>query len=140
MRTHSATLSLALIALAALSISGCSGNGNKEAAALTEVHVKLSEFKVEMDKTSLPAGPVKFIIENAGMVVHEVVLESAGADDKPFEQGGKESEVENIEPGKSATLEWMIDKAGSYQLACHITGAEDHYAHGMKIEFTVTPP
>jgi uncharacterized cupredoxin-like copper-binding protein len=130
----------AVIALAALSLVGCGSTNNKEAATPTEVHVKLSEYKVEMDKTSIPAGPVKFIIENAGMVVHEVVLEPAMADDKPFEQGGKESEVENIEPGKSATLEWIIDKAGSYQLACHIAGAEDHYAHGMKVEFAVTAP
>ena len=102
--------------------------------------MKLSEYKVEMDKTSIPAGPVKFMIDNAGMVTHEVVLEPAGINDKPFEAGGKESEVEDIEAGKSATLEWTIDKAGSYQLACHINGDEDHYAHGMVMTFTVTAP
>jgi uncharacterized cupredoxin-like copper-binding protein len=135
MRTHSIVPMFVMLVLAALSLFGCGAN---KAAAPTEVHIKLSEFKVEMDKTSIPAGPVKFIIENAGMAVHEVVLEPAGADDKPMEAGGKESEVENIEPGRSATLEWTIDKAGPYQLACHITGAEDHYAHGMVKAFTVS--
>jgi len=127
----------AMLVMAALSLPGCGGN---KTAAPTEVHVKLTEYKVEMDKTTIPAGPVKFIIDNAGTVLHEVVLEPAGAADKPFEAGGKESEVENIEPGKSATLEWTIDKAGPYQLACHITEGGDHYAHGMVTAFTVSAP
>ena len=126
-----------IFTVATLLLFSCSGD---KTATPTEVHVKLSEFKIEMDKTSIPAGPVKFIIDNAGMVVHEVVLEPAGADDKPMESGGKESEVENIEPGKSGTLEWTIDKTGPYQLACHITGDTDHYAHGMVIKFTVSTP
>src|SRR5436190_24399810 len=111
MRTRSALL---MFVIAALSLFGCGGN---KTATPTEVHVKLSEFKIEMDKTSIPAGPVKFIIDNAGMVVHEVVLEPAGADDKPMESGGKESEVENIETGKSDSTDWNLDKTGPYQPA-----------------------
>ena len=136
MRKRSAMLPFAILAAVVLPLAAC----NAKVAVPTEVHVKLTEFEVEMDKTSIPAGPVKFIIDNAGMVVHEVVLEAGGSDDKPMEAGGKESEVENIEPGKSATLEWTIDKAGQYQLACHVNKDEDHYAHGMVIAFTVTAP
>jgi hypothetical protein len=55
---------------ATLLLFSCSGN---KTATPTEVHVKLSEFKIEMDKTNIPAGPVNFIIDNAGMVLHEVV-------------------------------------------------------------------
>ena len=101
----------------------------------TEIQAKLSEFKIELDKTSIPAGPVKFIIMNEGTVTHEVVLEPAGAKDEPFEKDGKVSEAEDIEPGTSTTLEWTIDAPGEYQLACYIEG---HFEAGMVTTFTVT--
>lgn len=135
-----------LLPISVLLTYGCAGNTedkpvvSKTTASPTEVHVKLTEYKVEMDKTSVPAGPVKFLIENAGKITHEVVLEAGGAKDEPMKSGDKESEVENIEAGKSATLEWTIDKPGSYQLACHIDAGEDHFAHGMVAMFTVTAP
>jgi len=135
MRKHSAVLLLVILLLAALSAAAC--GGAKTPAGPTEVHVQLNEFEVEMDKTSIPAGPVKFIFENVGVVTHEAVLEAAGDNDKPFEAGGKESEAEDIEPGKSATLEWTIDTPGQYQLACHVEG---HYENGMVTTFTVTAP
>lgn len=106
----------------------------------TEVHVKLTEYKVEMDKTSIPAGLVKFTIDNTGTLTHEVVLEMAGDDDKPLELNDTESEAENILPGKSATLEWNIDKAGDYQLACHISEPSDHFKSGMVTTFKVVAP
>ncbi|MBI3359803.1 MAG: cupredoxin domain-containing protein [Chloroflexi bacterium] len=138
MRRQSAILAVVILAVAALSLAAC---GGKAAGGPTEVHVKLTEFKVEMDKTSIPAGPVKFIIDNAGKEKHEVVLEPAGINDVPFEVNGKASEAEDIEAGKSATLEWTIDKPGQYQLACHITeNNEDHYANGMVTTFTVAAP
>lgn len=135
MRKQTAVLLLVIVAVAALSLAACGPKGP------TQVHVKLTEFKIEMDKTSIPAGPVKFIIDNAGAAVHEVVLEPAGVDDQPFEVSGKASEIEDIASGASATLEWTIDTPGDYQLACHIKeGNEDHYASGMVTTFTVTAP
>jgi uncharacterized cupredoxin-like copper-binding protein len=99
----------------------------------------MSEFEFEMDKTSIPAGPVRFIFENAGNETHEAVLEPAGAVNEPFEANGKESEVEDVMPGQTATLEWTIDQPGEYQLGCHITeNDEDHFALGMVTTFTVT--
>lgn len=137
MRKQSFVLLAALLAVAALTLAACGG----APSGPTEVHVKLTEFKIEMDKASIPAGPVKFIIDNAGEEVHEVVLEPAGIDDQPFEVNGKASEVEDIAAGQSATLEWTIDQPGQYQLACHINdNNEDHYANGMVMEFTVTAP
>jgi uncharacterized cupredoxin-like copper-binding protein len=122
----------------ALSLAAC---GGQTSSGPTEVHVKLSEFKVEMDKTSIPAGPVRFLLDNAGNETHEVVLELTGVDDQPFEVNGKVSEAEDIGAGQSATLEWTIDQPGEYQLACHINeNNEDHYANGMVMKFTVTAP
>jgi uncharacterized cupredoxin-like copper-binding protein len=138
MRKQTTLLLIVILSVAALSLAACGGS---QAGGPTVVHVKLTDFKVEMDKTSLPAGPVKFIIENAGQVTHEAVLEPAGVDDEPLELNGKESEAENIAAGTSATLEWTLDKPGDYQLACHIKeGDEDHYASGMVETFTVTAP
>jgi uncharacterized cupredoxin-like copper-binding protein len=137
MRKQSAILLVVILTGAALSLAACGG----KPSGPTEVHVKLTEFKVEMDKTSIPAGPVKFLIDNAGALKHELVLEPAGVDDQPFEANGKASEAEGIEAGKSATLEWTIDKPGQYQLACHVKENNvDHYATGMVTTFTVTPP
>ncbi len=136
MRKTSFVMLVVMISLAAFSLAACGSKGGP-----TEVHVKLTDFKVEMDKTSIPAGPVKFIIDNAGKEKHEVVLEPAGANDVPFEDGEKASEAEDIEPGASATLEWTIDQPGDYQLGCHINeNNEDHYALGMVTTFTVTKP
>lgn len=108
-------------------------------AGPTEVHVKVSEFKIEADKSSIPAGPVKFIIDNTGAVTHEVVLELATDMDKPLEAGDKSAEVADIAPGKSAVMEWTVDNPGDYQLACHVNEkGVDHFKNGMKTPLTVT--
>jgi len=139
MRKQLMALLVVILSLVALSLAAC--GGSKPAAGPTEVHVKMSEFKFEMDKTSIPAGPVKFIFDNVGKEKHEAVLEKAGDVDKPFEASGKVAEVEDVQPGQSATLEWTIDQPGQYQLGCHINeNGEDHYASGMVIAFTVTAP
>jgi len=137
MRKQSVVLLLVLLSLAVLLLAAC--GGGQAATGPTEVHVRMSDFKFEMDKTSIPAGPVKFIFENTGNEKHEAVLEPAGANDEPFEADGKESEVEDVAPGASATLEWTIDQPGEYQLGCHINeNGEDHFALGMVQTFTVT--
>jgi uncharacterized cupredoxin-like copper-binding protein len=137
MRKQSIVLLLVLLSLVVLLLAAC--GGGQAASGPTEVHVRMSDFKFEMDKTSIPAGPVKFIFDNAGKETHEAVLEPAGANDEPFEANGEESEVEDVAPGASATLEWTIDKPGDYQLGCHITDDnEDHFALGMVQTFTVT--
>lgn len=120
------------IALLGLLATACS---SKESGP-TEVEVKLSEYVIVMDKTSIPAGPVKFVITNIGATDHELVIEGAGAHDEPFEVGGEESEVEDVHPGDTITLEWDLE-AGDYQLACYV---EDHAEQGMITPFTVTAP
>ena len=106
----------------------CSGQSGP-----TVVHVTLSEFKVEVDKASVPAGPITFEINNAGAIEHEFVVEPAGAHDEPFEANGVESEVEDIEAGATASLEWTLEP-GEYQLACYVGG---HFEAGMFTPFTV---
>lgn len=136
-KQFTAALLIAILSLAALWLAAC--GGGQTASGPTEVHVKMDEFKFEMDKTSIPAGPVRFIFANVGKETHEAVLEPAGANDEPFEANGKESEVEDVAPGASATLDWVIDQPGDYQLGCHVVDDnEDHFALGMVQTFTVT--
>lgn len=108
--------------------------GLASAKAPVEVQVTLSEFKVELSKTNLPAGTVvNYVITNTGKVTHELVLEKAGAVDTPLELNGKGQEAEDIEPGTTRTVEWTIPDAGNFQLACHVPG---HFEAGMKALFT----
>jgi uncharacterized cupredoxin-like copper-binding protein len=101
----------------------------------TAVNVTLTEYKVEMSKTSLPAGPVKFTVTNEGSIVHEIVLEPGAAVDDPMEANNMTSEVEDIQPGQTVTLEWTIDTPGQYKLSCHLPG---HFENGMTATFEVT--
>jgi LPXTG-motif cell wall-anchored protein len=104
------------------------------AKAPVEVKVTLSDFKVEMSNTDLPAGTaVTFVITNNGKITHEMVLEKAGVVDEPLEFNGEGQEAEDIEAGTTRTVEWTVPEAGQYQLACHVPG---HYEAGMKTAFT----
>jgi len=120
-----------LLVIFALSLTACGPKGP------TVVRVKLSEYTITLDKTSVPAGPIKFEIQNVGAIAHEVVLEPNGSDDAPYSLNDKASEAENIEPGKTATLEWTLDTPGTYQLGCHTPG---HFEKGMFTTFEVTAP
>jgi uncharacterized cupredoxin-like copper-binding protein len=110
-------------------------------AGPTVVQVKLNEYSIVLDQSSIPAGPVSFEIENVGTEDHEVVLEPAGANDEPFDMDGTESEAEDIHPGDKTTFEWTLDQPGEYQLSCYIINEGDTESHAMKgmiTTFTVT--
>lgn len=128
-RSMQRLLSALLLAVVSLSLTACGSKGE------TVVHVKLTEYAITLDRTSVPAGPIKFEIQNAGTIGHELVLEPDGSVDKPFDINGKESEAENIGPGQTATLEWTLDTSGTYELGCHTPG---HYEQGMFTTFQVT--
>jgi uncharacterized cupredoxin-like copper-binding protein len=130
-------VTILVLAILVLSLAACSNTP----AGPTEVQVKLNEYSIVMDQTSIPAGPVSFVIENVGTEDHEVVLEPAGAEDAPFEMDGTESEAEDIHAGDKTTFEWTLDQPGEYQLACYIINegdTESHAEKGMITTFTVT--
>jgi uncharacterized cupredoxin-like copper-binding protein len=103
-----------------------------------DVQVTLSDFKVELSNTSLPARtPIKFVVTNKGPSAHELVLERTGHIDEPLEIDSKALEIEpdELSPGATVTVVWTIPEAGSYQFACHVPG---HYEAGMVTLFTAT--
>ena len=100
-----------------------------------EVSVTVTEFKVVMSTTTIPANtPVKFVVTNKGAIAHEIVLEKAGAVDEPLELAGAEAEIEDIEAGATKSAVWTISEAGEFQLACHVPG---HFEAGMLQTFSV---
>jgi len=104
-------------------------------AAAGEVTVELSEFDVITSATVFKVGETySFVATNTGEFTHEFLIEAAGANDVPLEADGKEAEIEGIDAGTSATLEWTFTEAGTYQLTCHV---RDHDAHGIAITITV---
>ena len=117
------------LALATAALVACGGS----AARPTEIQIALSDFKVATSSTDLPAGtPVSLVITNNGPSKHELIIEQDGADDEAITIGNEKAEVENIEPGTTRTVKWIIPSSGAFQFACHITG---HYEAGMKASF-----
>ncbi len=124
---------IVLLAVVALALVACGSKG----PTATVVNVSMSEYKIELDKTSLPAGTIKFVVKNTGTLVHSFAIEPVGARNQPFELNGKKSETGDVQPGQTATLEWTMNKAGEYQLSCYSPG---HFEQGMMTTLTVTAP
>ncbi|MGE5603735.1 MAG: cupredoxin domain-containing protein [Nitrososphaerales archaeon] len=130
MRSFLIVPALLLVVAAAVFVAEIKG-----AQRATTVGVTLTEFKVNMTSTSVPAGvPVTFAATNKGQTLHELVLEKAGADDQPLEMNGGEAEIEDIAPGETKSATWTITQPGVYQLACHMQG---HFDAGMVQQFMV---
>ena len=127
--SHRSVLGLPVFLLAMLA-AGCA----PKPVAIT---VTLADFTITMSQTTVPVNsPITFTATNTGTVKHELVLEARGANDSPFEANGTASEVEDIDPGETVTLEWTLTEPGEYELACFEPG---HYEQGMVTYFTVEP-
>jgi uncharacterized cupredoxin-like copper-binding protein len=145
-----AVLSMAL----AFALAACSSGGSSSSPAATAspggsgttVNATLTEFKVELDKTQVPAGQVTFQVTNKGSVVHEFVVfkTSDKADALPLASDAPEvneddpslqsmGEVEDVDPGASKSFSASLEP-GSYVAICNVEG---HYMAGMHVPFTV---
>src|SRR5438477_3691389 len=132
---------LAMIALATTILAGCS-TGAATAKSAT-VNATLTDMKISLDKTSVPAGEITFVVKNSGAVIHElVVLQTALAQDKiamDMDEAGKMDETGNVgetgdvAAGDSKTFTVTLP-AGHYVLMCNEIG---HYGSGMHMTFTV---
>ncbi len=121
----------------------------KSGGPASPVNVTLREFSVTPDRSSAPAGRIRFHVTNAGTEGHEflVIKTDLAPDALPTEPNGSYEEngpgtqlldeIEFIPPGESADL--ILDlEAGNYVLICNIVnGPAVHYAFGMHAAFTV---
>lgn len=133
-------LVLGLLPMVTLGLSACSDDDDDGA-----VDVTLSDFKIDLAKTSAPAGSVTFKVHNDGPSLHEfVVFETdLAADELPTDDSGDVAEsdefapvdeIEDIEDGASPSLTVDLTK-GSYVVICNVPA---HYRQGMRAAFSVT--
>lgn len=108
---------LTLAALAALPLA---------AAAQSTTDVRLSEWKVELASSSVPAGTVTFNVINVGTIPHAFEVEGRGV----------EREIPLIQPGHSASLRLTL-RPGRYEVYCPV-GGDSHKNLGMVARLDVT--
>jgi glucose/arabinose dehydrogenase len=83
--------------------------------AVPTVRVTMREFRFSLSRTRVPAGRVRFVVRNAGQLVHDFAI------------AGKQTRW--LAKGKSQTIVVRFKKAGSYRYRCTLPG---HAAVGMK--------
>jgi len=91
----------------------------------TQVHVQVSEWKVELSQQTVAAGPVTFVVTNSGQIPHAIEVEGEGI----------EKELETIQPGATDTLTVTL-KAGRYEVYCPV-GEGSHKKLGMDTRLVV---
>jgi uncharacterized cupredoxin-like copper-binding protein len=105
------------------------------------VPVDLRDFAIESGQVRFRTGqPYRFAVHNEGVILHEWLIEAAGAENEPLIHDGPDgaviSELEGIMPGTGQDLTWTFDEPGAYRMACHIPG---HAEAGMIIPIEVLP-
>ncbi len=137
----------ALLLVILLAACGSTGEGG-------DVELTLDEWSVVTDVDTLPEGPIKFDIKNAGERGHELLIvrsdipgaELPTKDNGSFDDdaGGVDvkHDIDEIEEGDETSRSYSLDP-GSYVLLCNIVedidGTEtSHFAQGMWTEFTIT--
>jgi uncharacterized cupredoxin-like copper-binding protein len=129
----------AILAITAALAVGCAAAAPQGGT----VNATLSDMKISLDRTSIPAGTITFVVKNTGAVEHElVVLQTNTAQDKigsDADEAGKMDETGNVgetgdmNVGETKTFTITLP-AGHYVLMCNEIG---HYSAGMHMTFTV---
>lgn len=148
-------LMVGLLAVVGAALAGCGSSSKSNGSAstgateasgatgITTVVVDMNEFSFKLDKTTIPAGEVKFTATNSGKVRHEMVvirsdkqaaqLGKAGEKTGEASEQGSVGEIGDFGPGKFATTTMTL-KPGHYALICNIPG---HYKAGMYSDLIV---
>jgi plastocyanin len=96
------------------------------AAQAVAVPVTLTEWKVEIARDTLPAGPITFRLSNKGTVTHGFYVSGEGV-----EKGSRE-----LPAGESASFSVNL-KPGTYEVFCPMSD-NSHKAAGMVKKLVVT--
>jgi plastocyanin len=90
------------------------------------VPVTLTEWKIELARDTVPAGPVTFRISNKGTITHGFYVRGEGVD-----QGSRD-----LPAGESASLRLTL-KPGTYEVFCPMSD-NSHKTAGMVKKLVVT--
>lgn len=151
--SHRSRIASVLVIGGILAMAGLGGTAQAGAAptasddSVTIVKATLSDsMQITLDRYSVPAGQVRFLVTNAGHSTHElVVLKTDLAADQlvanPDEPGKVEEQVHMGETGdidgtRFNGLQLELGP-GSYVIICNEPG---HYMAGMRVAFTVYQP
>jgi len=150
-RTVAVIVGAILVAAGAVGIVSLAGSGGGDSSAKNPaaaprtaatpgvVNVRLTDFKIHPNVSSVPAGKVTFVATNAGATKHEMVVvrtdKPAGSLLKGSEasEAGAVDEIGDFAAGKTKRLTLNL-KPGHYALLCNLPG---HYKAGMFTDFTV---
>jgi len=133
-------ISIALLGLL-LTLTACASQPATTSSA-NRVAITLTDSGLKAEPATAPAGPVTFVVTNAGSVVHSfTVLKTTLAQDKVpadpadpsrVQEGGKVGTTGQVPAVQ--TKELTLDlKSGGYVLLCNEPG---HYLVGMHAAFT----
>jgi plastocyanin len=108
--------------LLAITLVGAAALPSPDPVALD---AKLSEWKVDLSRGTIAAGPATFIITNAGSIPHAFEVEGQGI----------EQATALIQPGATATLTVTLEP-GTYDVYCPV-GEDSHKNLGMETHLKV---
>lgn len=121
------------------------GIAGKPAQATRTVTIDMTDsMRFTPDKITVKEGEtVRFVVNNKGRMLHEMVI---GTADKLREHAAQMAKFPGMEhdepymvhvaPGKRGEIVWNFNRAGEFEFACLIAG---HYEAGMRGTITVTP-
>jgi uncharacterized cupredoxin-like copper-binding protein len=117
-----------------------SSNSSSQSSGANDVHIVMTEMKIESDVTTFTHGvPYHFIIENKGAIQHEFEIAKKVAPNATEAEHDAVSlkELARLDAGKTQTLDYTFAEAapaGTLELEC---GIIDHYMAGMHIDIVV---
>ena len=151
--TRIAVQRVLMLAFAVPAFAGCDasdGSGGPDAVApvTSELKLVVKEWAIEADRASVQSGTVRFVVQNTGHDLHEVVILRSDLTVEQLpkdEQGGVLEEAEGVEfigeiedvlPGDSLAADFQLEP-GRYVLVCNIAETEEdghiehHFVEGM---------
>ena len=148
-----------VLGLAAASILAACGSGSGSTTASgTTIKITMKDIAFDPAAVQVHRGDtVKFEFKNAGAVVHEALIgdeaaqedhamamSSGGSSDGSMpgmapdsmsaHGAGAAMDMITVDPGKTGTLTYTFENAGTLIIGCHQPG---HYEAGMKVMITV---
>jgi uncharacterized cupredoxin-like copper-binding protein len=133
----------AILAIALLAISGCSGGQPAKRAAGKEIRVAERDFKIAVARKRVPAGDYTLVVHNKGPDSHELIVIKAQSPRLPLRREGMtvdEGSLEHVIPGllepeSPGTHRLKLHlTTGRYELICNMSG---HYFGGMRAQLVV---